>query len=68
MKGNCEEKASETNHFIENAEAVAQRCSVKKGVFKNFTKFTGKHLYQRLRLKTIPLLLVEAISYIRRQN
>ena len=22
------------------------RCSVKKGVFKNFIKFTGKHLWQ----------------------
>ena len=26
-------------------EAVAERCSVKKGVLKNFTKFTGKHLH-----------------------
>ena len=25
-----------------------QRCSVKKGVFRNFTKFIGKHLCQRL--------------------
>ena len=25
-----------------------QRCSMKKGVFRNFTKFTGKDLYQRL--------------------
>ena len=24
------------------------RCSVKKGVFRNFAKFTGKHLCQRL--------------------
>ena len=23
-----------------------QRCSVRKGVFRNFTKFTGKHLCQ----------------------
>ena len=34
-------------------EAIAQRCSVKKvfckkGVLKNFTKFTGKHLCQGL--------------------
>ena len=29
-------------------EAVAQRCSVKKGVLRNFTKFTGKHLCQNL--------------------
>ena len=26
------------------AEAVAQRCSVRKGVLKNFAKFAGKHL------------------------
>ena len=25
-------------------EAVAQRCSVKKGILKNFAKFTAKHL------------------------
>ena len=25
-----------------------QRCSVKKGVLRNFTEFTGKHLCQRL--------------------
>ena len=29
-------------------EAVFQRCSIKKGVLKNFTKFTGKHLCQSL--------------------
>ena len=29
-------------------EAVVQRCSVKKGVLKNFTNFTGKHLCQSL--------------------
>ena len=25
-----------------------QRCSVKKGVLRNFAKFTGKRLYQRI--------------------
>ena len=30
------------------AEAVAQRCSVTKGVLRNFTKFTEKHLHQCL--------------------
>ena len=29
-------------------EAVVQRCSIKKGVLSNFTKFTGKHLCQSL--------------------
>ena len=30
------------------SEAVAQRCFVKRGVLRNFTKFTGKHLCQSL--------------------
>ena len=34
-----------------STEAVAQRCSVKKGVLRNFAKFTGKHLCQRLFFK-----------------
>ena len=29
-------------------EAVVRRCSVKKGVLRNFAKFTGKHLFQGL--------------------
>ena len=29
----------------QNSEAVGQRCSV-KDVFRNFAKFTGKHLRQ----------------------
>ena len=29
-------------------EAVARRCSVKKGVLRNFAKFTGKHPPQSL--------------------
>ena len=29
-------------------EAVVRRCSVKKGVLRNFAKFTGKHLCQSL--------------------
>ena len=32
-------------------EAVARRCSVKKGVLRNFAKFTGKHLFQGLFFK-----------------
>ena len=26
------------------SEAVVRRCTVKKGVLRNFAKFTGKHL------------------------
>ena len=29
-------------------EAVARRCSVKKGVLRNFAKFKEKHLFQGL--------------------
>ena len=28
--------------------SIHQRCSMKKGVLRNFTKFTGKHLCQSL--------------------
>ena len=31
-----------------NTEVAAQRWSMKKGVLKNFAKFTGKHLWQSL--------------------
>ena len=31
-----------------NPEAVVERCSVEKGVLRNFAKFTGKHLRQSL--------------------
>ena len=30
------------------SEAVAKRCSVRKGVLRNFAKFTGKRLCQSL--------------------
>ena len=32
----------------ESAGAVVRGCSVKKGVLKNFAKFTGKYLYLSL--------------------
>ena len=34
-------------------KAVVQRCSVRKGVLRNFTKFTGKHLCQSLFLNKV---------------
>ena len=36
---NYKEKKDRSSH---------RRCSVKKGVLRNFAKFTGKHLYQSL--------------------
>ena len=34
--------------FLIHYRSSHRRCSVKKGVIKNFTKFTGKHLCQSL--------------------
>ena len=34
--------------FKKVTEAVAQRCSVRKGVLRNFAKFRGKHMWQGL--------------------
>ena len=33
---------------VHGPEAVARRCSVRKGVLRNFAKLTGKHLCQSL--------------------
>ena len=33
---------------IMNLRSIHRRCSVRKGVSRNFTKFTGKHPYQSL--------------------
>ena len=33
-----------------------QKCSMKKGVLRNFTKFTGKHLCQSLFFNKVALL------------
>ena len=35
------------------SEAVVRRCSMKKGVLRNFAKFTGKHLRQSLFLNKV---------------
>ena len=38
---------------ILTSEAVIRKCSVKKGVHRNFAKFTGKLLYQSLFLDKV---------------
>ena len=54
---NCRSREVDTFYhvlliFLQNdrhmTEAVVQKCSVKKVFFKNFAKFTGKHLCQSL--------------------
>ena len=32
------------SHLLESYRSSQRRCSVKKGILKNFTNFTGKHL------------------------
>ena len=49
------------------AEAVARRCSIKKGVLKNFAKSTGIHLCQSLFLNKVAGLSPASASF-RRQN
>ena len=44
------------NYYIgwwlsDSVRSSHQRCSVRKGVLRNFAKFTGKHLRERLSLK-----------------
>ena len=47
---------SETRHW---------RCSVGKGVVRNFTKFTGKHLCQSLYFNKVAGLRPEACNFIK---
>ena len=45
---------SDQHHgFMDFAEVVVHRCSVRKGVLRNFEKFTGKHLCQSLFLNKV---------------
>ena len=39
--------------FVLFTEAASRRCSVKKGVLKNFAKFTGNHLCHSLFLDKV---------------
>ena len=40
-------------YFCQNFRSSHQKCSIKKGVLKNFAKFTGKHLCQSLFLNKV---------------
>ena len=39
--------------FTTSTRSSHQRCSIETGVLKNFTKLTGKHLYQSLFLNKV---------------
>ena len=43
-----EMKRKEKIQNLANFRSSHQRCSIKKGILRNFTKFTGKHLCQSL--------------------
>ena len=45
-----------------------QRCSVKKDVLRNFTKFTGKHLHQSLFFNKVAGLRPEAYNFINKET
>ena len=42
-------------------EAVVRRCSVTKEVLRNFPKFTGKYLYQRLAFNKVAGLVTKEV-------
>ena len=46
-------------------EAIVQRCSVKKGVLRNFAKFIGKHLCQSLFFNKVETLLKKRLWHRR---
>ena len=45
-------------------EAVAQRCSVRKGVLRNFAKLTGKHLNQSLKPEACNFVKKKTLSQV----
>ena len=44
-----------------------QRCSMKKGVLRNFTKFTGKHLCQSLFFNKVAGLRPQTCNFIKKE-
>ena len=51
---------------FDKIEAVVQRCSVKKGVLRNLTKFTGKHLCQSLFFNKVAGLQISKNTFLHR--
>ena len=43
-------------------------CSVKKGVLRNFTKFTGKQLLQKLFFNKVAGLRPQACNFIEKES
>ena len=58
------------DHDDESFRSSCPECSIKKGVFNNFAKFTGKHPRWRLfliklQVEEVPKILYSAVSLVR---
>ena len=58
----------EVQQVLHCVRSSHQRCSVRKGIFRNFAKFTGKRLWQNLFLNKIAGLRSKACSFIRKET
>ena len=54
--------------FVMISKTSHQRCSVKKGVLRNFLKFTGKNLFQRLWHRCLPVNFAKSLWKLLLQN
>ena len=53
-------RTSLVDDHLQNLQKQPPEVSVRKGVLKNFAKFTGKHLYQSLFLSKVPGLQADS--------
>ena len=53
---------------IKHARSIHQRCSIKKGVLRNFVKSTGKHLCQSLFFNKGADLRPDACNFIKKET
>ena len=60
-----EKKKRKTSIWLRTTEAAVGRCSIKKGVLRNFTKFTGKHLCQSLFLNKVAGLRRVPVNFVK---
>ena len=57
LKTKNNSKTCQANENDALIEAVAWKCSVRKGILRNFSKFTGNHLCQAFFNKVVGLSL-----------
>ena len=54
LDGKASNESVKMIELVVNNRSSHQRCSLKKGVLRNFTKFTGTHLCQSLFFNKVP--------------